>query len=171
MTSMARASPSASMAVVEAVGESWWAQASRETLTSRTWVLAEASVEPSAPVKLTRVTPSAGRGEQLEELFGFAGVAQGDEDVAGGEDAEVAVEGFRGMQEMRGRAGGAEGGGDLAGDEAGLADSGEDGAVAGAHGLGEELGDAVEPVAHGAVEALGEEFERGGFDADELGGV
>jgi hypothetical protein len=28
----------------------------------------------------------------------------------------------------------------------------------------------VEGLAHGAVKALGEEFERGGFDADEVSG-
>jgi hypothetical protein len=171
MTSMARASPSASMAVVEAVGESWWAQASRSMETSSTCVLAEASVESSEPVKLTRVTPMRGMAGKLEQLFGFAGVAESDENVAGGEDAEVAVKGFSGMQKVRGRTSGAEGGGNLTGDETGLADSSDDGAMTGADGFGEEFGDAVEGFAERAIETLGEEFERSGFDADEFSGV
>ena len=67
---------------------------------------------------------------------------------------------FRGMQEVCGGAGGAERGSNLAGDKAGLADSGDDGAMAGADGLGQKVGDAVEGLTQRAVEALGEEFER-----------
>ena len=109
--------------------------------------------------------------EQPEDLFGFAGVAESDKDISGCENAEVAVESFSGMQEVGRGSGGAEGGCDLAGDEAGFADSGDDGAMACTDGPGEELGDVVEGPAHRAIEALSEQFERGGFNADELGGV
>jgi hypothetical protein len=73
------------------------------------------------------------------------------------------------MKEVRRGSGGEQGGGDLAGDEAAFADAGEDDAVAGLGGGGEEGGNALEGVALGAFEALGEVFESGGFDADELG--
>jgi hypothetical protein len=41
----------------------------------------------------------------------------------------------------------------------------------GADCFGDQLGDPVEGLAEGAIEALGEEFERGSFNADELSGV
>lgn len=72
---------------------------------------------------------------------------------------------------MGGGAGGAKGGGDFAGDEAGFADSGDDGAVTGMDGFGKEFSDAVEGFAHGALKALSEEFEGCSFDADELSGI
>jgi len=75
------------------------------------------------------------------------------------------------MQEVGRGPGGAKGSCDLAGDEAGFADSGDDGTMAGADGFGEKLGGVVEGAAHGAVEALGECLKRGSFNADELGGV
>ena len=108
-------------------------------------------------------------GEEAEEFFGLAAVGEGDEDVMGGEHAEVAVDGFGGMEEVRRGAGGTEGGGDLAGDDAGFAHTGEEnGARVGGQ-------DAV----HGALEGgqergfqtVGEGGEGSGFESDEAGGV
>lgn len=75
------------------------------------------------------------------------------------------------MEEVSGRAGGAKCGCNLAADKAGLADSRDDGAMARANGLGEQLGDAVKGLAQGAIEALGEEFKRSRFNTDKLSGV
>ena len=112
-------------------------------------------------------------GEEAKELFGFAAVGEGEEDVAAGEDAEVAVEGFGGVEELGGGAGGDEGGGDFAGDEAAFADSGEDDAVVGLGG-GDDAGVQARSKASAwgrrRDRARGEGFEGGGFDADELGG-
>ena len=84
------------------------------------------------------------------------------------EDAEVTVEGVRGVEELRGRAERDERGGDFAGDEAGFAGSGKDGAMAGFGGFGEDFGDAVEDFALGTLETVGELVEGVGFDADEV---
>ncbi len=159
------------MTVVEAVGARLRPQASSETETSRTSVEPAASEEVRQPVKLMTGISDAGEdGEQTEDLFGLAGVGEGEDEVAGGDHAEVAVEGFGGVEEEGGGAGGAEGGGDLAGDDAGLADAGEGDAAAGLE-RGAEVEGAVECGAGGAVEAVGEVVQGGGFDADVVGGV
>lgn len=44
-----------------------------------------------------RDTEARDCGKKLEDFFGFAGVAERDEDVAVSEDAEVAVESFGGV--------------------------------------------------------------------------
>ena len=108
-------------------------------------------------------------GQEGEELFGFAACGEGDDEVAGGEHAEVAVEGFGGMEEVGGGSGGAEGGGDLAGDDAAFADAGEEDAVMCFRGGDEEVDGLGEGFCGGAIEAIGEIVEGGGFEADDLG--
>ena len=107
--------------------------------------------------------------QQTQELFGFAGVGEGDEDVARADCAEVAVQGLHRMQEGGGRAGGVERGGDFAGDDARLSYAGDDD-VATLGGTGGKQGEGLlERWLHGGVEAVGEQGEGLGFDADELG--
>ena len=117
-----------------------------------------------------RVGEALERGKEVEELFGFAAVGEGEDGVAGGDHAEVAVDGFGGVEEVGGSAGGAEGGGDLAGDDADFADAGEDDAAAVADAVEEEIDGRGEGGEHGGVEAEGEVEEGGGLDADEVGG-
>ena len=69
---------------------------------------------------------SANARDEAEELVGIAGLAEEDDDVGGGENADVAVEGVDGGEEGGADAEGDEGLGDLVGDEAGLADAGEE---------------------------------------------
>ena len=64
--------------------------------------------------------------QKVDQLVGLAGVAQGEQDVAVVEDAEVAVHGVDGVEQHGGRAGAGEGGGDLAADVAGFADAEDD---------------------------------------------
>jgi hypothetical protein len=109
------------------------------------------------------------RGQQGEELVGLAAGGEGEDEVAGGDHAEVAMQRLGRVKEVRGRAGGAQGRGDLARDEAGLADAEEDELVAGGARLEDELGGAGEGLAHGAVEADGEFKQGAGLDADEVG--
>ena len=111
------------------------------------------------------------RGEEAEELVGFAGVGEGQEDVAGEDGAEVAVESFNRVKEGGGGAGGVERGGDFACDDAGFADAGEDDVVAAGGACGEEGEGLLEGGLHGGVEALGEFVEGAGFEADILGGA
>lgn len=121
----------------------------------------------------------AGAGHQPQELLGVARFAEEDEDVAVGEDADVAVEGVDGGQEAGADAEGDEGLGDLVGDEAGLADAGEEDGAAGAgfeeEGLGEAEGLGEVEVVEEEVEValLGlEEAEEGGLvDGGGGGGV
>ena len=81
---------------------------------------------------------SANARDEAEELVGVAGLAEEDDDVGGGENADVAVEGVDGGEEGGADAEGDEGLGDLVGDEAGLADAGEeDGAGGGEEGASE----------------------------------
>jgi len=110
-------------------------------------------------------------GQQAEQFFGLAGVGEGEDEVAAGEHAEVAVEGFDGMEEAGGGSGGVHGGGDFAGDDAGFSDAGEGDAMAAGSGLREQREGGVERRFHLAFEAVGETLERGGFDADEVGGA
>ena len=84
------------------------------------------------------------------------------------EQAEVAVKGFGGVQELCRGSCRQQGCGDLAGDEAALADAGEDDLVSRRNGPGEKLGDLLEDLGLGAFEALGQLFERLGLDADEV---
>mgnify|MGYP001464254337 CR=1 FL=1 len=59
--------------------------------------------------------PPDGR-QQIDQFIGLAGVAQGEQDIAVVEDAEVAVHGVDCVEQHGGRAGAGEGGGDLAAD-------------------------------------------------------
>ena len=62
----------------------------------------------------------------LVQLGGFAGPGHGNDRVVLGDHAEVAVIGFRRMDEQGRRAGGGQRGGDLGADMAALADAGDD---------------------------------------------
>ena len=109
-------------------------------------------------------------GQDAEEFFSFSGVGEGEDDVACGDHAEVAVEGFRRMQEVGGGAGGAEGGGDLAGDDAGLPYAGKDDAMClGGACLNEGEGLLNERL-EVMIQAGGEGSEGGSLKADECGG-
>ncbi len=110
-------------------------------------------------------------GQETQEFLAASGVGERDEDVAAAEQAEVAVEGFGGMKELRWRSGGEQGCADLAGDESALADSRENGAMAVACGLGEEGCYVLKDLSLRAFEAASELLESLGFDADELGGA
>ena len=59
--------------------------------------------------------------QKVDQFVGLAGVAQGKQDVAVVEDAEVAVHGVDCIEQHGGGAGAGEGGGDLATDIAGFA--------------------------------------------------
>ena len=111
-------------------------------------------------------------GDELEQLVGFAGVRESEDDVAAGEDADVAVEGFGGVQKVRGGAGRDHRGGDFARDEAAFADAAEDHAVVGLGGVDDERAGGVESGVHGAAggKAESEGLERGGFNLDQVGG-
>lgn len=81
---------------------------------------------------------SLGAGDEAHELVGVAALAEHDEQIPGGENADVAVE-----RVERGEEGGLDAErderlGDLLGDEAGLADAGEEnGALSIEEGVGE----------------------------------
>jgi hypothetical protein len=111
--------------------------------------------------------------QQADQLFALAGVRESDQDIAFGEQAEIAVQGFGGVQKVRGRSGGPQRGGDLACDEAALADAGDDHALSGGCGRRQQRRGVVEGGAGGAVgvvQALSKLLQRGCLDADELGG-
>jgi len=108
-------------------------------------------------------------GQEAKELFGLAAVGEGEDGVAGGDHAHVAVDGFGGVEEVSGRAGGAKGRGDLAGDDAAFADAGEDDAAIAPGGFEELVDGLSEGSEHGAVEAKGQLVESGGLDAYEGG--
>ena len=97
-------------------------------------------------------------GQDHQHLVARARVGDGDDDVVGGDHAEIPVRGLRGMDEVGGGAGRGEGGGDLAPDMAGFAHAGDDDPAARAedepHGFGE-----------GRAEPLGEGGDGFGFDA------
>lgn len=103
----------------------------------------------------------SGAWDQSEELVGGAGFAEEDEDVAVGEDADVAVEGVEGVEEGGADAEGDEGLGDFVGDEAGFADAGEeDGARRVEEGAGEGEGLGVVDVGEEVVEVVLLGFEE-----------
>ncbi len=108
-----------------------------------------------------------GDGKEGEDFRGFAARRERKESVAGREHAEIAMEGFCGMEEVRRGSGGAEGGSDLPGDEAALADTGEDER---AGGLLEEVQRGLDGGDEVGVEAGGEGGESSGFSGDDLRG-
>ena len=130
-TVSASASPSASAAVVLAVGASPSGQASVSTLASRCTSAACASDECSLPVSAISLAPCRFRcGSSDNQLVGLAGVRQQQHDVVGGDHAQVAVARFGGVDEECRRAGRRQCRGELARDVAGLADAGHDDATA-----------------------------------------
>ena len=160
----ARASPTAIATVVLAVGARLREQASSLTLTSRTTSLASASVDFRIAGERDEGDFEALEGfEEIDDFLGFAAVGDGEERVAAGEHAEIAVEGFGGMKKKGWRAGAGEGGGDFAADEAGLAHAGDDDAAF----AGEEEIDGVD---EGGVEAREDILDGLGFDAENAAG-
>ena len=101
--------------------------------------------------------------EQADDFFGFAAVGDSEHGVAAGEHAEVAVDGFGGMQEEGRRAGAGESGGDFAGDEAGFAHAGDDDAAF----AGEEE---IDGFLEGGVEASEDVLDGLGFDLEDAAG-
>ncbi len=108
-------------------------------------------------------------GQEAQDLLGFAAGGEGDDHVAFGDHAEVAMDGFGRMKEERRAAGGTEGGGDLLGDDAAFTHAGDDDAAARLSALDDAVDGALEVGGHGPVEALGEGQQRFGFDPNELG--
>ncbi len=106
-------------------------------------------------------------GEQAEDFFGFAAGGERDDDVAGHEHAQVAMDGFGGVQKQGRRAGGAERGGDLLGNDAAFAHSGDDNAAVALAAAKDKLDCAAEWLGHLAFKTEGECFERCRFGADQ----
>lgn len=92
-------------------------------------------------------------GYQPDELVGGTRLAEEDEEIAMGEDADVAMEGVDGEQKRGSNSEGDEGLGDLVGDKTGLADAGEED---GAGGMEEG---AVEGQGLGMINVVEEEVE------------
>ena len=115
-----------------------------------------------------RVADALDGGQQAEDLFGLAAGGERDDDVAAGEHAEIAVNGFGGMQEQRGAARGAERGGDLLRDDAALAHPGDDDAAASLAALEDAIDGAVEVRGHRAFEAVGKGQQGASLDANQL---
>ena len=76
-----------------------------------------------------RVALALERGQQAQNLLRLAAGGERDDHIAGQQHAQVAVDGFGGVQKQGRRAGGAERGGDLLGDDAALAHAGDDDAA------------------------------------------
>ena len=126
LTATASASPSASMAVVEAVGARFSPQASRSTEQSSATSLAcgQSRLQIAAEAD-QRIALALERGQQAQNLLGFAAGRERNHHVAGHQHAHVAVHRLGRMQKQRRRAGGAERGGDLLRDDAALAHAGD----------------------------------------------
>ena len=118
----ASASPSASWAVVLAVGARLSGQASFSTPLSSTMSACRASVDFNAPVIAIIGTPSRLSTGRIDgDLFAFAAIGNGEHQVDFLDHAQVAVAGLGGMDEHGRRAGGCQRRGDLAADVAALA--------------------------------------------------
>ena len=130
-TDIASASPSASAAVVLAVGTRFIGQASSDTLQSSATVGGAAERRRGvAGQGDERGAEALQRLEQAGEFLGLAAVRQRDHDVARLNHAEVAVHGLGRVHEVGGRAGARERRRDLPADDARLAHAGEDHAAA-----------------------------------------
>ena len=131
--------------MVLAVGTRFIGQASSVTLQSSATSAASASVDAGSPVIAISFCAEAAmnRLEQVEQLRRLAAVRQRDDDVVGLDDAEIAVDRLRGMQEEGGRAGARQGRGNLAADDSGFPHAGEDHP---ALAVAEELHRLVEPL-------------------------
>ena len=107
-------------------------------------------------------SPSLSAGDETEQLLGGAGLAEEDENVAGGESADVAVKRVERGEEGGAEAEGDEGLGDFVGDEGGFADAGEeDGAGGGEEEAGEGEGLGEVEVFEEVVEEVLLGFEEG----------
>ncbi len=122
----ASASPTASAAVVLAVGARFSGQASAGTPMSKCTLASARQRGVELPVKAISGTPSRLIDRQDgEDLVGFAGIGQGEHRIVAGDHADIAVAGLAGMHEKRRCAGAGQRGGDLAADMAGLAHAGD----------------------------------------------
>jgi hypothetical protein len=156
------------MAVVEAVGARFRPQASRSTPQSRATSLACGQGRVQIADEADQgVALALEEGEQAENLLGLAAGGERNDHIAGHEHAQVAVDGFGGVQKEGGRACGAERGGDLLGNDAALAHAGDHDAAVILAAVKDQLDGAAEGFGHGAFKALGEGFESGCFGADQ----
>ena len=159
---MASASPSASAAVVLAVG----------TQVERARLFGDAAVERDVRRLAERRPAVAGDGdearaqpldrlEQAQQLLRLAAVRQRDDHVFRLDDAEVAVRGFGRVEEEGGRAGARQRRRNLAADDPRLAHAGDDHAAAALEQQPHRLLEAL-------VEALDEREDRGRFRLQHL---
>ena len=126
-SAIASASPSAIIIVVEVVGARPIGQASAAPGSSSTTSAACASVEFAAGGDRDQRDLEAARiRDDVGQFAALAGIGQSEDRVLGADHAEVAVAGFRRMDELRRLAGRGQRRGDLARDMAALADPGHD---------------------------------------------
>lgn len=102
-------------------------------------------------------------GQDIDQLFSFAAGGEGEDDVAIGDDAEVAVERVQGIEDDCGGAGGSERGGDLLADVAGFADAADDYFAPGFHAGADE----IDRLAEGVTEAFGQPGDAGHLESDD----
>lgn len=107
--------------------------------------------------------------EQANQFLCFPGVGERDDDVAGGKDAEVTVEGLDGMEKDGGCTGGDEGCGDFTRDDSGFSDARDSYAVALFGGVGNEGESVLEGGPHLLFQPVGEAVQGVGFNPDEVG--
>ncbi len=157
--------------MVEAVGASPSPQASFGTEQSSATSLERASVESRLQQKeIKRIADAFECGEEAQDLLGFTGGGEREHEVAPGEHAQIAMDGFGGMEEERGRAGGGERSGDLLRDDAALAHAGDDDAASRLTAAKDQLDSSGEGRGHGAFEPRGEREEALRLGADEVCG-
>jgi len=101
--------------------------------------------------------------EKGDHFGGFAGVAEGDEEVADGEDAEVAVEGVLAAEVDGGGTGAVESGDEFFTNGFGFSDSDDDDFSSGDEGCFESIDGAGEV----RIEAVGESLKLGGLDSED----
>eukprot|EP01136_Pigoraptor_vietnamica_P039950 Opistho-1_new@11301 len=110
-----------------------------------------------------RNRPAPGVADDVGQFEGLARVGQGDHRIGGRHHAEIAVAGFRRMDELRRGSGRGKGGGNLAGDVAAFAHAGDDDPAG-------HPRQQVQRLAHLAVELAGQAQQGFGFLAqDALG--
>ena len=161
---MASASPSASAAVVLAVGTRFIGHASSDTWQSRATSDASASVEEAVPqMAMSRAPSRLIVSTQAQQLVRLAAVRQRQDDVVALNDAQVAVDRFRRVQKKRRRPGAGQRRGNLSGDDAGFP-----------HARDDHSATAVEQHADGPIEAIVEAIDQrqdgGGFCLQNLSG-